>query len=150
LGNGLSTHLPEKAGDESFWTDSLFHAELLNLVSKLNLQTYDLLGHSWGGMMASTYAPMRPKGLRKLVISNSPAIDKDFNNAYVGYRKQFPQDFQDALQKHEDAGTTESSEYQELMMCFYGKHMMTIVPFPGDFQASFDWSDKDPTVLLTM
>jgi L-proline amide hydrolase len=32
IGNGLSMHLPEKKGDEEFWTDDLFHAELTNLL----------------------------------------------------------------------------------------------------------------------
>jgi pimeloyl-ACP methyl ester carboxylesterase len=150
LGNGLSTHLPEKLDDESFWNESLFHAELLNLISKLDLQTYDLIGQSWGGMMSSTFAAKQPKGLRKLVLSNSPARDKDFVDSYNYYRKGMPQEVQDALQKHEDAGTTESKEYEQQMMLFYEKHMMSIIPFPEDFQTSFRWSEKDMTVVLTM
>ena len=61
-----------------------------------------------------------------------------------------PQEIQDTLQKHEDAGTTKSNEYEEMMMLFYEKHMMRIVPFPKDFQTSFEWSEKDMTVVLTM
>ena len=53
IGNGLSTHLPEKKGDEEFWTEDLFHRELENLLAALKLDEsgYDLIGHSWGGMM---------------------------------------------------------------------------------------------------
>ena len=55
LGTARSTHLREKRGDESFWTEELFHNELNNLVEKLGLleseKGYDVLGHSWGGMM---------------------------------------------------------------------------------------------------
>jgi L-proline amide hydrolase len=150
LGNGLSTHLPEKLGDESFWNESIFHAELLNLISKLNLQTYDLIGHSWGGMISASFASKQPKGLRKLVLSNSPARAQDFVDSYNNYRKGMPQEVQDTLQKHEDAGTTESKEYEEMMMLFYEKHMMRIIPFPEDFQTSFGWAEKDKTVVLTM
>lgn len=53
LGCGKSTLLPEKNGDENFWTTELFLDELDNLVGKLIGEgEYDLLGHSWGGMVS--------------------------------------------------------------------------------------------------
>lgn len=61
-----------------------------------------------------------------------------------------PQEVQDTLQKHEAAGTTESKEYEEMMLIFFKKHMMRIIPFPEDFQTSFTWGEKDTTVTLTM
>jgi hypothetical protein len=39
-------------------------------------------------MMPSTFASKRPKGLRKLVLSNSPARDEDFVDSYNNYRKR--------------------------------------------------------------
>src|ERR1700760_1285088 len=52
VGTGLSTHLPEKNGDQTFWTVDLFIDELVNLAKSLSLDKtgYDVLGHSWGGM----------------------------------------------------------------------------------------------------
>ena len=75
LGNGDSTHLPEKVGDAgSFWTEQLFLDELDNLLRHLGIQdNYSVIGHSWGGMLAARHAARRPKGLRRLIISNSPA-----------------------------------------------------------------------------
>ena len=75
LGNGNSTHLPEKSGDAgSFWTEQLFLDELDNLLRHLGIQdNYSVIGHSWGGMLAARHAARRPKGLRRLIISNSPA-----------------------------------------------------------------------------
>jgi pimeloyl-ACP methyl ester carboxylesterase len=137
-------------GDESFWTQSLFHAELSNLVSKLSLSSYDVLGQSWGGMMGSTFAGGQPKGLRKLVLSNSPATGEAWDNAYNDYRKELPEEIQDTLEKHENAGTTQSSEYASMMEIFYGKHFCKIIPFPDECQASFDWGAKDNTVTMTM
>jgi proline-specific peptidase len=125
IGNGLSTHLPEKKDDEEFWTEDIFHHELANLLNQLGLDEagYDLLGHSWGGMMGSTFAGKNPKGLRKLVLSNSPASIKTWKDAYNAYRSKFPQDLQDILQRHEDSGTEDSEEYQDIMVNkFYKKH----------------------------
>jgi pimeloyl-ACP methyl ester carboxylesterase len=54
LGTGRSTHLPEKLGDASFWTTQLFLDELDNLLIHFKINNdYDLLGHSWGGMLAA-------------------------------------------------------------------------------------------------
>ncbi|KUJ13707.1 proline iminopeptidase [Mollisia scopiformis] len=149
LGNCLSTHLPEKMGDESFWTESLFHAELTNLISKLSLHSYDVLGHSWGGMMASTFAGSQPKGLRKLILSNTTATGDAWDEAYAEYRRKMPQDIQETMKKHEDDGTTHSVEYKEMMDVFNEKHFCKKLPFP-DFQTSLEWKAKDMTVSLTM
>ncbi|KAJ8483332.1 hypothetical protein ONZ51_g4803 [Trametes cubensis] len=75
LGNGKSTHLPEKTGDAgSFWTEELFLDELDNLLRHLGIQDeYVILGQSWGGMLAARHATRQPKGLKRLVISDSPA-----------------------------------------------------------------------------
>ena len=74
---GRSTHLPEKKGNEDFWTVKLFLAELDNLLSYLEIQgDYDLFGQSWGGSLAAEHAVRRPKGLKRLIITNSPASSK--------------------------------------------------------------------------
>ena len=72
LGNGRSTHLRDKGA--GFWTVDLFLDELANLLDQLGIaDNYHLLGQSWGGMLGAEHAIRRPKGLRSLVISNSPA-----------------------------------------------------------------------------
>lgn len=137
-------------GDETFWTESLFHSELSNLISQLSLSSYDILGHSWGGMMASTFAAARPQGLRKLVLSNVAATSDAWDNAYDEYRRELPREIQDTMKTHEDAGTTASLEYQEVIGIFNKKHFCSIVPNPEEFQASLDWRAKEQTVTLTM
>lgn len=75
IGNGGSTHLPEMSGDAAgFWTEQLFLDELDNLLRHLGIQDdYILLGQSWGGMLSARHASKQPKGLKKLIISESPA-----------------------------------------------------------------------------
>lgn len=77
IGNGRSTHLPDKAGNEAFWSVDLFHNELDNLISHLGLKNrpIDIFGHSWGGMLAAIWAatPSSSVNLRRLVIANSLA-----------------------------------------------------------------------------
>ncbi|KAF9218575.1 alpha/beta-hydrolase [Gyrodon lividus] len=74
VGTGYSTHLPEKMGDITFWRDELFLQELDALLCHLGIQeNYALLGHSWGGMLGARHAVSQPKGLKKLVLADTPA-----------------------------------------------------------------------------
>ncbi|KIJ63965.1 hypothetical protein HYDPIDRAFT_76413, partial [Hydnomerulius pinastri MD-312] len=53
-GPGQSSHLGGEL--ETFWTMDLFIDELLNPVNNLGIQdSFDLLGHSWGGMLAQEF-----------------------------------------------------------------------------------------------
>ncbi|KAI1774362.1 Alpha/Beta hydrolase protein [Hypoxylon cercidicola] len=52
IGCGASTHLPQMSGNADFWQESLFIAELANLIDHLKLRDgpgFHLLGQSWGG-----------------------------------------------------------------------------------------------------
>lgn len=93
LGCGNSTRLPEKALDTSFWTPELFIAELDNLVKHLGIDDgFDLLGHSWGGMLGSMYAVRGHKGLKNLIISNSPASMALWVDSCNQWMKELPDD----------------------------------------------------------
>ena len=95
IGCGRSTHLPEKNGDESFWTEQLFMDELHNLLNHLGIHgQYDVLGHSWGGMLGARFATTHPKGLRRLVIADSPASMKLWVEAANILRLDLPKDVQ--------------------------------------------------------
>ena len=77
LGNGNSTHFPERGAD--FWTVDLFVRELANLLDHLGIaDRYHVLGQSWGGFLAQEHALTRPRGLRSLVLSNTAASFPDF------------------------------------------------------------------------
>ncbi len=171
LGNGNSTHLPEKMGDTSFWTEALFIKQLTHLLEHLGIQDdFDLLGHSWGGMLSARFATQQPKGLKNLIISDSPASMKLWVEAANKLRSQLPPDvqvcthalseqlcrslnhciLQNILDSHETAGTTQSEEYHGAVMQFYARHLCRLNPMPQDIQDVFGWLQKDPTVYLTM
>jgi L-proline amide hydrolase len=60
-----------------------------------------------------------------------------------------PPEVQDALERHEAAGTTDSPEYEQAVMRFYERHLCRI-PFPDALQRTFDQLAEDPTVYHTM
>lgn len=150
LGIANSTHLPNKP--KEFWTPELFMDELENLLEKLGIaDDFDLLGQSWGGMLGAQFAADRqPKGLKHLIIANSPASMVLWEEAAAKLLKGMPEDVQATLKKHEDAGTTDSKEYHDAMNVFYQKHLCRVNPFPEEVLKSFEAIEQDPTVYSTM
>lgn len=57
---------------------------------------------------------------------------------------------QDALTRHEDAGTVEDPEYVAATQVFYERHVCRVVPMPADFVASEEQMEAEPTVYHTM
>jgi L-proline amide hydrolase len=103
LGSGQSTHLRSK--DTSFWTIDLFIAELENLLAFFGVtDRFNILGHSWGGALASEFIVRRqPRGLLCLVLANTLASSKLRNESLVRLRTGLPEDVQATLKKHEAA-----------------------------------------------
>lgn len=151
IGCGLSTHFPNKKGDGEFWTPQLFMAELDNLKSYLGIKEFDLLGQSWGGMLGGQYAiEKQPSGLRKLIISDSPADMKVWVKVANELRAKLPKDVRETLTKCEEEGRTETEEYEKAVMFFYGLHVCRVTPFPKEMTDAFDNIKDDSTVYETM
>ncbi|NAZ82653.1 proline iminopeptidase-family hydrolase [Kineococcus sp. R8] len=149
LGNGRSTHLPD--ADPASWTVELFLDELDAVLGHLGIAgEYDLLGQSWGGMLAAEHAVRRPAGLRHLVIANSPASMPLWLEAAAGLRAGLPAAVRAALDEHEAAGTTDSPAYVAATQEFYARHVCRIQPMPPEVAETFAWIDRDPTVYHAM
>jgi L-proline amide hydrolase len=149
LGNGHSTHLPDKGAD--FWTVDLFLDELDTLLRHLGIADgYHLLGQSWGGMLGAEHAVRRPAGLKSLVIANSPASMALWIREANRLRAALPPDVQATLLRHEQAGTIDSAEYASASRVFYDRHVCRVVPWPPEVARTFAAVDADPTVYRSM
>ncbi len=149
LGNGHSTRLPDKGPD--FWTPALFLEELDALLKHLGIQDrYAFLGQSWGGMLGAEHAVCQPKGLKALVVANSPANMHTWVAEANRLREELPQDVQDTLLKHEEAGTITDPEYIAASRVFYDRHVCRVTPWPDDVARTFAAMDEDNTVYRNM
>jgi L-proline amide hydrolase len=149
LGNGKSTHLPEKGAD--FWTVDLFLAELDNLLTHLGIAgAYDIYGQSWGGMLGSEHAVRRPTGLRALVLANSPSSMALWVSEANRLRRALPGGVHEILLRHEEAGTTDAPEYLAATKVFYDNHVCRVVPWPPEVARTFAAMDIDSTVYRSM
>jgi L-proline amide hydrolase len=149
LGNGNSTRLPDKGPD--FWTVSLFLKELDELLAHLGIaHRYAYLGQSWGGMLGAEHAVRRPKGLKALVIANSPANMHTWVSEANRLRRELPEDVQETLLRHEEAGTITDPEYIAASRVFYDRHVCRVSPWPPEVARTFAIMDEDNTVYRNM
>lgn len=127
IGNGRSTRLPHKP--QSFWAINFFVDELVNLLTHLGVQDdFHIVGHSWGGMLAAEFVVRRhPKGLRRLVIADSPADMGAWNASTQKLMEPLPQSVKDAFARGVDA---DREAYWDAMMAFYAVNGCRAKPFP--------------------
>ena len=149
IGNGRSTHLRDRGAD--FWTVQLFLDELDNLLAHLEIaDDYHLLGQSWGGMLGAEHAIRQPAGLRSLVLSNSPASMALWASEAKILRSRLPRSLEEALDRHEAAGTIQDPEYLAATAFYYDEHVCRVVPNPPEVVRTFEWMTEDSTVYNTM
>jgi len=145
LGNGKSTHLKDKP--EKFWTIDLFIDELINLLRHFGIEdSFDILGHSWGGILGLEFEVRRqPVGLKHLVLTNALASVGLYREAQSKLLETFPEWVREGMA----AGIKDTRKYPALKE-FYAKHVCNVSPWPEEVTDSFDqvYTEKgDATVM---
>jgi len=149
IGNGRSDHMRDAPAE--LWTPELFKEELVALTEGLGIDhRYHVVGQSWGGMLAMEHALTHPRGLLSIVVADSPASMRLWVEEANRLRRDLPPDVQEALTRHEEAGTTDTKEYEDAVMVFYRRHLCRLEEWPDGLKRSFAAMADDPTVYGTM
>ena len=127
LGSGRS----DGPADESLWDLPRFvdEVEQVRLALSLDSNSFVLLGHSWGGILATEYALAHGEHLKGLVISNM-MMDVPAYNAYAR-DVLMPMMDQAALAEImalEEAGDIENPRFMELLMLHHYEHHVLRMP----------------------
>jgi len=131
VGNGRSTHLPDKPPE--FWTVQLFLDELASLVDTLGIANrYLVLGQSW----VACSAPSTPRCAHQGCVAGDRRTRPRRWSCGAGCRGRAPgrpaaRGWNDTLRAHEEAGTTDSEAYHEAMRVFYDRHVCRVVALAG-------------------
>ncbi len=136
--------------DPAMWTTGLYLAEVEAVRTELGLDRCHLLGHSWGGMLGMAYAATQPAGLVSLLAESSPPSVPFWLTELAKLRAELPPGVDDVLRRHEQAGTTDSEEYQQAMVAFYDRHVCRVRPYPAWLDRCFAGIDANPEVYHTM
>jgi L-proline amide hydrolase len=136
--------------DPSLWTPELYVEELDAVREALGLDRVHVLGHSWGGMLGMQYAAGRPEGLVSLIVESSPSSVPDWMLEIARLRSELPPEVEATLREHEEAGTTDSPEYEEAAMVFYNRHLCRVDPWPDWLVECFRVLEANPEVYHSM
>jgi proline iminopeptidase len=144
LGCGRS----DRPGDHGLWRLDRFVDEIDAVRHRLGLERMHLLGHSWGGFLAATYAVAQSEGLRSLVLA-SPLISVDrWLQDATSLRSTLPGNVQDVLKRHESGGFTDCPEYVAATLVFYKRHFCRTDPWPEPLERT--WGGMGLDVYVTM
>jgi proline-specific peptidase len=126
LGSGNS----DEPHNPSMYTVELYVEELDVVRRALGLKRVNILGQSWGGMLAMEYALTQPKGLAGLILANTAASLPDWAREAQRLVAELPLEVQQTLQQHLEAGTTNSAEYRTAYEVFSQRHILSLEPKP--------------------
>lgn len=128
----------DRPNDPDNWTVDRFVSEIDDLRDALGLDRCVVLGNSWGGTLTAEYAMRQPPGLEAAVLSSPLISTERWIADNTDYREQLPDDVQQTMREHEEAGTIGSEEYQNAVMVFYRKHLNRQEPWPAALNKSFE------------
>jgi len=150
VGIGESSHLRGKPTE--FFTMDLFMDELDNLLKHLGISNdYDVVGHSWGGMLALSHITQRrPAGLKRLILVGTPSSMELWQIGTRQLLEGLPEDIRETIKKCEQEGKTDSPDYKRGMEVFYLKHICKVQPRPEELKLAKAAQVADPTVYSIM
>jgi L-proline amide hydrolase len=136
--------------DPAMWAPELYVEEVDAVREALGLERVHVFGHSWGGMLGMQYAAGRPEGLVSLIAESSPPSVPDWMPEVARLRSELPPEVEATLREHEEAGTTDSPEYEEAVMVFYRRHLCRVDPWPDWLVECFQLLEANPEVYHSM
>jgi proline iminopeptidase len=137
----LGSHYSDQPTDSSLWTTTRFVEEVEQVRKALgmNKENFYLLGHSWGGILATEYALKYQDNIKGLIISNMmsscPEYGKYADNVLA---KQMDPKVLDSVKLLESKGLYTNPRYMELLMPnFYHQHLCRLEDWPEPLNRSF-------------
>ena len=85
-------------GHEDLWTFETYLDELENVIKYFGLKKFNILGHSWGGMLALEWVTTRKhEGLDKLILFSTLPSTKIWNDEHFKMIESYPEDEKQAI-----------------------------------------------------
>jgi len=128
---------PTPPDDVGLWTNDRLIDELGRLLDALDLPRLHLLGQSWGTIIAAEYALKRPDRLVSLVLADPCLSIPRYAAGATALRAALPADVRATLDRHEAAGTTDSTEYEAAAMEYNRRHLCRLDPWPEPLTRAF-------------
>jgi len=129
----LDSWYSDRPNDSSLWTTEHFveEVEQVRQALGLNKDNFYLLGHSWGGILATEYALKYQANLKGLIISNMMASMPEYEKYNGVLRQKMRKSLVDSLTAYENKGLYKDSVYQALVIKeYYHAHLCRLTEWP--------------------
>src|SRR6201996_7991851 len=137
----LDSWYSDRPNDSSLWTTEHFveEVEQVRQALGLNKDNFYLLGHSWGGILATEYALKYQANLKGLIISNMMASMPEYEKYNGVLRSKMRKSLVDSLQAYEGKGLYKDSTYQSLVINeYYHEHLCRLADWPDPVVRMFN------------
>jgi proline iminopeptidase len=124
LGAGKS----DRPTDTTLYTVDRYVRELQAVRDSLGLAEVHLYGHSWGSMLAEAYMGSNPSGVKSLVLASPLITTAQWEQDADTLIKALPDSLEEAVARHEAAGTTDHPEYAAAMDAYSKLYLMREPP----------------------
>jgi proline iminopeptidase len=137
----LGSFRSDQPNDTSLWTTERFVEEVEQVRQALHLDetNFYLVGHSWGGILATDYALKYQQHLKGLIISNMMADCKAYDHyADSVLAKQMDKVVLDSIKLLEAQGKYNDPRYMGLLNpYFYHQHICRLTEWPDAINRTF-------------
>ena len=100
---------------EISWNFGIFLDEFVNLIRYFNLKKYNVLGHSWGGMLALEYVcNFEHKNLEKLILFSTLPSTQIWNDEHLKMLDEFSPEERGALLAENEGKDFDKEIYEKM------------------------------------
>mgnify|MGYP003334939257 CR=1 FL=1 len=106
------------------WNFQIFLDEFDNLIQYFGLKKFNVLGHSWGGMLALEWITKNPNsGLQKLILFSTLPSTKIWNEEHINMLNDFPTEYKAAILADYKGEEHDSNKLKLGIKLFYKEHV---------------------------
>ncbi len=138
----LGTGKSDKPDDSSLWTIQRYAQEVETVRQELGLGKVQIIGVSWGGMLALEYMLTFPEGVKSLVLESAFADAAFHQQESDRLLSAFGPEFVRMRRVHEIMGTTDSQEYKAADWLMFCRHGCRMTPWPPELMAAMETLDE--------
>ena len=120
----LDSGRSDAPNDKANWTVERYVSEIDAIRVALGVRHLHLLGHSWGGILATRYAAARRKGLQSLILQGTPPSDARLKASVEQRYAELPDNMGAVLLQHGRDATVKGPEYDKAHVAFMGKYLV--------------------------
>jgi len=119
----LDTGRSDAPGDRANWTVDRFASEISAIRDALSIDRLHVLGHSWGGQIATHYAANDGKALASLILQGTPSSAARTEAGIMTLLGQLPDGAGSVIAAAERDGTLDDPAYQKAIGLFARRHI---------------------------